>query len=207
MLKFFSENIDIGFLVKKARTNYYKDRTNIDKQNKYTEIYYEYYKIIVKIYIEYSAKYKNIKVNQESDDADVRKIRNNVVQILSKINQSLTLTKNQKQYKINKTLYDELIRNNFLISNNSLLSNDEKIQEYEKLIKIAELVVQKRQELENIEKENYDLENNFKQNLEDFDGSDAAKPEFEKYKESVKEKKTELIQKIQNILTEFNAVI
>ena len=126
----YANNIDIGYLLDKAKTEYNASPENTKKTDYYITILTEYYKLLKQLYIKLEEK-ENLTTIVLKDTTNIDKHKKNCLKLLTNIDNTIKKKKISTISAIN-SLYASLL-NSFNSIDTTLSDDDLLIKEYEKI--------------------------------------------------------------------------
>ena len=203
----YSEDIDIGYLIKKAKNKYDNDEESTDKRNEYTEIFYKYLQLIIKLDSILKSKYLNEIVPVENN-GDLIIAKNKAEKSVAEIDRLLKkINKQNSKYNNTNNLLRDNLKTSIIAINNLTIPNNDKIAKYKQIMQISELLKVNLNNISDIEKQSNDLDEEYDKKLKVFDPTIPQQvTNFEKYKEELKEKQNTLIVKLNSILINFQNI-
>ena len=203
----YSEDIDIGYLIKKAKNKYDNDEESTDKRNEYTEIFYKYLQLIIKLDSILKSKYLNEIVPVENN-GDLIIAKNKAEKSVAEIDRLLKkINKQNSKYNNTNNLLRDHLKTSIIAINNLTIPNNDKIAKYKQIMQISELLKVNLNNISDIEKQSNYLDEEYDKKLKVFDPTIPQQvTNFEKYKEELKEKQNTLIVKLNSILINFQNI-
>jgi hypothetical protein len=201
----YADDIDIGYFLKKSKNKYEIDENSTDKRNEYTEIFYKYLQLIIKLDSILKSKYLNEIVPVENN-GDLIIAKNKAQKSIDDIDKSIKKLKNS-QFNVTNNLLNNNLKTSIIAINDLTIPNNDKIAKYKQIMQISQLLKDNLNNFSDIEKESNKLDKDYDKKLNEFDPTKPQQvTELEEYIVNLKKKKRELIAKLNSILLKFQNI-